>query len=36
MLQRFNYKHNREVPLSDNTIINGQGCGEVAKMKYGL
>ncbi len=36
MLQRFNYKHNREIPLSDNNIINGQGCGEVAKMKYGL
>ena len=36
MLQRFNYKHNRQVMLPDNTIINGQGCGEVAKMRYGF
>ena len=36
MLQRFNYKHNRAVNLPDNTVINGQGCGEVAKMKYGF
>lgn len=36
MLQRFNYSHNRNINLADNTIINGQGCGEVAKMKYGL
>ena len=36
MLQKFNYKHNLTVPLKCNTVINGQGCGEVAKMKYGL
>ena len=36
MLQRLNYKHNREVMLPDNTIINGQGCGEVANMRYGF
>ena len=36
MLQKFNYKHNLTVPLECNTVINGQGCGEVAKMKYGL
>lgn len=36
MLQKFNYKHNLIVPLECNTVINGQGCGEVAKMKYGL
>ena len=36
MLQKFNYKHNLTVPLERNTVINGQGCGEVAKMKYGL
>ena len=36
MLQRFNYKHNRDVNLPDNTVINGQGCGKVADMKYGL
>ncbi|MBQ5905788.1 MAG: hypothetical protein IIW88_07970 [Clostridia bacterium] len=36
MLQKFNYRHNCTVPLPDSTVINGQGCGEVAKMKYGL
>ena len=36
MLQKFNYKHNLTVPLNNGTVINGQGCGEVAKMKYGL
>lgn len=36
MLQKFNYRHNLTVPLKANTVINGQGCGEVAKMKYGL
>ena len=36
MLQKFNYKHNLTVPLDNETVINGQGCGEVAKMKYGL
>ena len=36
MLQKFNYRHNCTVPLSHSTVINGQGCGEVAKMKYGL
>ena len=36
MLQKFNYRHNCTVPLPHSTLINGQGCGEVAKMKYGL
>ncbi len=36
MLQRFNYKHNMKIPLKDDTVINGQGCGEVANMKYGF
>lgn len=36
MLQKFNYRHNLTVPLKAGTVINGQGCGEVAKMKYGL
>ena len=36
MLQKFNYRHNCTVPLPHSTVINGQGCGEVAKMKYGL
>ena len=36
MLQKFNYRHNLTVTLKANTVINGQGCGEVAKMKYGL
>lgn len=36
MLQLINYKHNLTVPLKCNTVINGQGCGEVAKMKYGF
>ena len=36
MLQNFNYRHNLTVPLKAGTVINGQGCGEVAKMKYGL
>ena len=36
MLQKFNYRHNCTIPLPDSTVINGQGCGEVAKMKYGL
>lgn len=36
MLQKFNYIHNCTVPLPHSTVINGQGCGEVAKMKYGL
>lgn len=36
MLQKFNYRHNCNVPLPHSTVINGQGCGEVAKMKYGL
>ncbi len=36
MLQKFNYIHNLTVPLPHSTVINGQGCGEVAKMKYGL
>ena len=36
MLHKFNYRHNLTVPLPCNTVINGQGCGEVAKMKYGL
>ena len=36
MLQKFNYRHNLTVPLKADTVINGQGCGEVAKMKYGL
>ena len=36
MLQKFNYRHNLAVPLKADTVINGQGCGEVAKMKYGL
>lgn len=36
MLQKFNYRHNCTVPLPHSTVINGQGCGKVAKMKYGL
>lgn len=36
MLEKKNYRHNLTVPLEDNTVINGQGCGEVAKMKYGF
>lgn len=36
MLEKYNYKHNKTVPLCDSTVINGQGCGEVAKMKYGF
>lgn len=36
MLQHFNYSHNKKVPLDDTVVINGQGCGEVAKMKYGF
>ena len=36
MLQRPNYKHNKTVGLEENTVINGQGCGKVAKMKYGF
>lgn len=36
MLQKYNYEHNLTVSLPDDEIINGQGCGEVAKMKYGF
>ena len=36
MLEKKNYQHNKTVALEDNTVINGQGCGEVAKMKYGF
>lgn len=36
MLEKYNYKHNLNISLEDNTVINGQGCGQVAKMKYGL
>ncbi len=36
MLEKKNYKHNLTVPLEDSTVINGQGCGRVAEMKYGL
>ncbi len=36
MLEKFNYKHNCTVPIDDDSLINGQGLGEVAKMKYGF
>ncbi len=36
MIEKSNYKHNLTVPLEDDTVINGQGCGEVANMMYGL
>ena len=36
MLHKFYYRHNCKVHLPHSTVINGQGCGEVAKMKYGL
>lgn len=36
MLQKYNYRHNLTVPLPDDEVVNGQGCGEVAKMKYGF
>lgn len=36
MLQKTNYIHNCTVDLENNTVVNGQGCGKVAKMKYGF
>ena len=36
MLQFFNHRHNRKVPLEKNTVINGQGLGEVSRMRYGF
>lgn len=36
MLEKFNYEHNCTVGLKDNETVNGQGLGEVAKMKYGF
>ncbi len=36
MLEKSNYKHNCTIPLEDDILINGQGLGEVAKMKYGF
>ncbi len=36
MLQKSNYIHNKAVGLEKDTVINGQGCGKVAKMKYGF
>ena len=35
MLERLNYAHNSKITLPDD-YINGQGEGEVAKMKYGI
>ena len=36
MLQKNNYRHNLMIPLPDDEVINGQGCGQVANMKYGF
>lgn len=36
MLEKSNYEHNIKVGLEKNTVINGQGCGKVAQMKYGF
>ena len=35
MIEKFNYKHNCKIKLGDG-YINGQACGNVSKMKYGL
>ncbi|MGN1419391.1 MAG: hypothetical protein ACI4W6_08685 [Acutalibacteraceae bacterium] len=35
MLEKLNDKHNRQIVLPDD-FINGQGKGEVSKMKYGI
>ena len=37
MLEKRNYDHNKNyLPADENGFINGQGKGEVAKMKYGF
>lgn len=36
MLEKSNYRHNKTVGLEDNKVVNGQGCGKVAEMKYGF
>ena len=37
MLEKRNYTHNKQFLPGDETgFINGQGAGEVAKMKYGF
>ena len=37
MLEKRNYEHNKNyLPADENGFINGQGKGEVAKMKYGF
>lgn len=35
MLEKRNYEVNKSIDLGDG-IINGQGCGQVSKMRYGL
>lgn len=35
MIEKINYKHNAKIKLGDG-FINGQACGNVAKIKYGL
>lgn len=35
MIEKSNYRHNIKIKLGDG-YINGQGCGNIAKMKYGL
>lgn len=35
MLEKSNYKLNSTLPLAHG-MINGQGCGEVSRFKYGL
>ena len=37
MLEKRNYEHNKNyLPADENGFSNGQGKGEVAKMKYGF
>ncbi|MGN0443124.1 MAG: hypothetical protein ACI4F5_00735 [Acutalibacteraceae bacterium] len=36
MLEKSNYRHNKKVGLENDKVINGQGCGKVARMKYGF
>lgn len=35
MVEKFNYKHNCQIEMPDD-YINGQGKGQISKMKYGL
>ncbi len=35
MIEKFNYRVNKGIDLGDGPV-NGQGCGEVSKMRYGL